>query len=90
MQSVRRNGLCIKEDKLFPSKFKYKNYLEMNGTFISRSSRCPYPFKLYIYIYIYIYYIKLFLMANCFGLILWSVLIYLNKLIRVFSYAAIF
>jgi len=54
VQSVRRNGLCIKEDKLFPSKFKYKNYLEMNGTFISRSSRCPYPFKLYIYIYIYI------------------------------------
>jgi len=51
MQSVGSNRLCVMENKLFPSKLKYNNYLELIGTFIFRSSSCPCPFKLYIYIY---------------------------------------
>jgi len=32
LQSVRNNRLFVREDKLFPSKPEYKNYLEMIGT----------------------------------------------------------
>ena len=44
MQSVRNNGHCVTKDKLFPFKLKYKNYLALIGTFISRSFRVPISF----------------------------------------------
>jgi hypothetical protein len=34
------------KDKLFPFKRKYKNYLELIGTFISRSSLVPISFDI--------------------------------------------
>jgi hypothetical protein len=41
MQSVRYKGLCVVKDKLVPFKHMYDNYLELTGTFISRSSQVP-------------------------------------------------
>jgi hypothetical protein len=46
VQSVRNNGLCVVKDKLFPFKLKYKKYLGLIGTFITRSSQVPIYFEI--------------------------------------------